>query len=68
MTKGLHRYYGTNDLHFITCSCYHRQAQLRTPKRRNRFLRILEEARQKYRFSANLSIVASSPLIRKEPE
>jgi hypothetical protein len=31
MTKGLHRYYGNHDLHFITCSCYHRQPQLDTP-------------------------------------
>jgi putative transposase len=50
MTKGLHRYYGNNDLHFITCSCYHRQPQLDTPERRDLFLSILEEARQKYRF------------------
>jgi hypothetical protein len=25
MPKGLHRYYGSGDLHFITCSCYHRE-------------------------------------------
>jgi hypothetical protein len=25
VTKGLHRYYGTHDLHFITSSCYRRQ-------------------------------------------
>jgi hypothetical protein len=35
MTKGLHRYYGNHDLHFITCSCYHRQPQLDPPERRN---------------------------------
>jgi putative transposase len=50
MTKGLHRYYGNHDLHFITCSCYDRQPQLGTPERRDLFLSILEEARQKYRF------------------
>ncbi|MFY9561695.1 MAG: transposase [Terriglobales bacterium] len=50
MTQGLHRYYGTHDLHFITCSCYRRQPPLGTPKRRNLFLRILEETRRKYRF------------------
>jgi len=50
MTNGLHRYYGNNDLHFITGSCYHRQPQLDTAKRRDLFLCILEEARQKYRF------------------
>lgn len=50
MTKGLIRYYGTQHLHFITCSCYRRQPQLHTPWRRNLFLKILEQARRKYRF------------------
>ena len=50
MTKGLHRYYGAQHLHFITCSCYRRQAFLNTGKRRDLFLKILEEARRKYRF------------------
>ena len=44
------RYYGTNDLHFINCSCYHRQAWLATPKRRDLFLTVLEQVRQRYRF------------------
>ena len=50
MTKGLHRYYGAKHLHFITCSCYRRQAFLNTAQRRDLFLKILEEARRKYRF------------------
>jgi hypothetical protein len=25
VTQGLYRYYGGDDLHFITCSCYRRQ-------------------------------------------
>jgi hypothetical protein len=25
MTEGLHRFYGANDLHFLTFSCYRRQ-------------------------------------------
>ncbi len=50
MTKRLHRYYGTNDLHFITGSCYHRQPELDSVRRRDLFLTILEEARCKYRF------------------
>ena len=50
MTRRLHRYYGTHDLHFITASCYRRQAELGTPQRRDLFLKILEEARRKYRF------------------
>ena len=50
MTKGLVRHYGTQHLHFITCSCYRRQPQLHTAGRRDLFLTILEEARCKYRF------------------
>ena len=48
MTKGLIRYYGTRHLHFITCSCYRRQPQLHTARRRNLFLKVLEQARRKY--------------------
>jgi REP-associated tyrosine transposase len=48
--SGLVRYYGTNDLHFITCSCYRRLAFLGTPQRRDFFLRLLEEARVRFRF------------------
>ncbi len=50
MTQGLHRYYGSNDLHFITGSCYRRQPQLGTSKRRDLFLKLFEEARRKFRF------------------
>jgi putative transposase len=48
--QGTHRYYGTQHLHFITCSCYRRQPRLHTSWRRNLFLKILEQARRKYRF------------------
>jgi len=70
MTKGLHRYYGNHDLHFITCSCYHRQQQLGTPQRRDLFLRILEEARQKYRFVVHGYVVMPEHFHRlvTEPE
>ncbi|HMK23536.1 MAG TPA: transposase [Terriglobales bacterium] len=50
MPTGLTRYYGTADLHFITCSCYRRQPWLGTARRRDLFLRILEETRTRYRF------------------
>jgi putative transposase len=46
----LKRYYGTRHLHFITCSCYHRQAWLASPARRDLFLRVLEQVRQRYLF------------------
>jgi putative transposase len=47
---GLHRTYGAHHLHFITCSCYHRRPKLRSLRSRDRFLCILEETRQRYRF------------------
>ena len=50
MTEGLKRYYGRNHLHFITTSCYHRLPNLDTAARRNLFLEILEEARQRFQF------------------
>ena len=50
MPTGLKRYYGHDYLHFLTCSCYHRQPWLGEPRRRDLFLQILEEVRQRYRF------------------
>jgi putative transposase len=50
VTKRLHRYYGTHDLHFITSSCYRRQPELGSAWRRDLFVKILEEARRKHRF------------------
>jgi putative transposase len=50
VTKGLERWYGGHDLHFITCSCYQRRPELATCERRDLFLRVLERARQRYRF------------------
>jgi putative transposase len=50
MAKGLKRYYGREYLHFLTCSCYHRQPWLATARRRDLFLQILEEVRQRYGF------------------
>ncbi|HZQ70872.1 MAG TPA: transposase [Terriglobales bacterium] len=69
MTKGLHRFYGGNDLHFITCSCYRRQALL-TPRRRDLFLQILEETRRKYRFVVHGYVVMPEHfhLLVTEPE
>ena len=50
MPKGLKRYYGARQLHFITFSCYRRRALLGTPSCRTTFLKILEQVRQRYRF------------------
>jgi putative transposase len=50
MRSNLHRYYGAGDLHFITCSCYRRQPLLGTARRRDLFLKVLEQVRQRYEF------------------
>ena len=50
MPKGLKRYYGQEHLHFISCSCYHRQHWLATAQCRDLFSQILEETRQGYGF------------------
>ncbi len=50
MPKRLHRYYGSGHLHFITTSCYHRRPLLGTARRRNLFLKILEQVRVRYSF------------------
>lgn len=50
MPSGLKRYYTARDLHFITCSCYRRRPLLGTTRRRDLFLKILEQTRQRYQF------------------
>ena len=50
MRTPLRRFYGRGDLHFITFSCYRRRANLGTRRARDRFLRILDELRCRYRF------------------
>ena len=50
MPSGLHRYQQARDLHFITFSCYRRQAKLGTPSSRAQFERSLEQTRVRYRF------------------
>src|SRR5258705_3717585 len=50
MPWNLTRYYGNGDLHFITCSCYQRQRLLGSARRRDLFLTVLEQVRQRYQF------------------
>jgi putative transposase len=50
MSPRLQRFYGAHHLHFITCSCYRRKSLFREPIKRDRFLKILEQVRQRYRF------------------
>jgi putative transposase len=50
MPKGLRRWYGGGDLHFITSSCYQRKPFFDFASQRDLFLKIFEEVRQKYEF------------------
>ncbi len=50
MPKGLKRYYGQDQLHFVTFSCYRRLALLGTARARNMFAKELSRARRDYGF------------------
>jgi putative transposase len=50
MPSGLSRYQQTNDLHFVTFSCYHRQPKLATPRASAVFEHALEQTRLTYAF------------------
>ena len=50
MRNKLERRYGQRQLHFITCSCYRRRPLLGTGRRRDTFLRVLNEVRERYQF------------------
>jgi hypothetical protein len=39
------------DFHFIACSCFHRRQFLKSARRRDIFLKLLEEVRHKYQFT-----------------
>ena len=51
MGNKLTRIYGRGHLHFITFSCYRRVAFLRSVGSRNKFVQILGQVRDRYRFS-----------------
>jgi putative transposase len=46
---GLRRFQQTNDLHFVTFSCYRRQPKLGTPGSRDVFEHSLEQVRRRYK-------------------
>ena len=50
MRNPLKRYYGRGDLHFITFSCYRRRPFLGTRRARDRFVKILEQVRDRQGF------------------
>jgi REP element-mobilizing transposase RayT len=66
----LKRYYNARHLHFITCSCYRRRPLLGTVRRRNLFLKVLEETRQRYQFVVLGYVVMPEHfhLLMSEPE
>ena len=50
MRNPLRRFYGRGDLHFITFSCYRRRGYLGTARARDRFVKILDQVRARFRF------------------
>jgi putative transposase len=66
----LKRYYNSKQLHFITCSCYHRIPFLGRAQRRDLFLKVLEQARRRYRFTVVGYVVMPEHihLLISEPE
>jgi putative transposase len=46
----LERRYGQRHLHFITCSCHRRRPLLGAARKRDAFLKILDEVRTRYQF------------------
>jgi len=50
MPKGLKRYYGRGDLHFLTFSCYRRLPLLGTVRARHVFVQALGQIRERYKF------------------
>jgi putative transposase len=51
MPRGLKRYYGKHDLHFITVSCYRRLPLLGSARVRDLFVKILDDVRNTYGFA-----------------
>ena len=51
MPRGLKRYYGTGEMHFITWSCYRRQPLLDPTARKDLLLTVLELMRERYGFA-----------------
>ncbi len=70
MPCGLKRFYGSGDLHFITASCYRRRPFLGGPWRRDLFLQVLEQVRQRYQLVVVAYVVMPEHfhLLISEPE
>jgi putative transposase len=48
--NALRRFYGRNDLHFVTFSCYRRRPYLGRVRARNRFVKIMDAVRSRFQF------------------
>ena len=70
MPLRLHRYYGAGYLHFITFSCYRRRPFLGNRRRRDLFLKVLEQVRHSYKFVVVRYVVMPEHvhLLVSEPE
>ena len=68
--RGLKRFNGSGDLHFITASCHRRQPFLGTPRRRDVFVKVLEQTRERYQFVVVAYVVMPEHfhLLSSEPE
>ena len=70
MPRGLKRYQQTKQTHFVTFSCYGRQARLRLPARSNLFVEKLEQTRQRFGFRIYAYVVMPEHvhLLLSEPD
>jgi len=70
MPWGLKRYQQTGDIHFVTFSCYRREALLGNPQARDTFVMTLERARRWYGFYVTGFVVMPEHmhLLLSEPE
>jgi putative transposase len=70
MPKGLKRYYGRGELHFLTFSCYRRLPLLGTAQARTRFVEELARLRREYHFLLVGYVVMPNHvhLLMSEPE
>jgi putative transposase len=68
--RGLERFYGSGDLHFVTFSCYRRLPLLAGWSRRDMFLRALEKVAREYRVGVVGYVVMPEHvhLLLSEPE
>jgi putative transposase len=73
--KGLARFHGGGNFHFITTSCYRREPMLGNARARDTFLEVFEQVRRRYDFDVlgfvvmpeHVHILVSEPKRRTLP-